>query len=127
LGLIPVHYLWVVNTAIAFEDASVEHAQKRGARIAAWRSGGQRLSAAPSKARGAPFRLSGFGRPEMAFLWKNLLSTWPYFTPRVFAVCAFVAVAGCAWLNSQPAWRVFLPAIGMVTMFFATYVLIIGL
>src|SRR5688572_5888679 len=39
LAVIVMHYLWVVRSAVAFEDASVEFAQKRGERIAAWRSG----------------------------------------------------------------------------------------
>ena len=39
LAVVTLHYLWVVNTAVAFEDASVDYAQKRGARVAAWRSG----------------------------------------------------------------------------------------
>ena len=126
LGVITVHYLWVVRTAVAFEDASVDYAERRGARIAAWRSGGRRLGQTPTKGRVAPFRLAGLGRPELAFLWKNLLSTWPYFTPRFFGGCAgLIAVVGF-WLNTQPAWRGFLPGIAAVTLMFAGYVLIVG-
>src|SRR5207247_491100 len=80
--VITLHYLWVVRTAVAFEDASVEYAEKRAARVAAWRSGQRRVGATATKARPGPFPLPSLGRPEIAFLWKNLLSTWQYFTLR---------------------------------------------
>jgi ABC-2 type transport system permease protein len=95
LAVVGLHYLWVVRTAIAFEDASVEYAQKRGARIAAWRSGHPQVTGPPKKGRTGPFRLPSVGRPEFAFLWKNLLSTWQYFTLRVLLICA-AAITGAA-------------------------------
>ncbi|MBI4623314.1 MAG: hypothetical protein HY736_08870 [Verrucomicrobia bacterium] len=124
--VIVAHYLWVVHTAIAFEDASVEYAEKRGARVAAWRSGDRRVHHPPTTGRAAPFRLSGIGRPEIAFFWKNLLSTWPYFNLRVFGACVVVIVAGCLWLNSQPSWRGLLPGLGALTLVFAIYTLVVG-
>jgi hypothetical protein len=72
LAVVGLHYLWVVRSAVAFEDDSVDYAQKRSARIAAWRSGQRRLAATPTKARPGPFRLASTGRPELAFLWKKV-------------------------------------------------------
>jgi hypothetical protein len=126
LGIITLHYLWVVQTAVAFEDSSVDYAQKRGARMAAWRSGGRRLTAVPLKGRPGPFRLAGNGRPELAFLWKNLLSAWQYFTLRVLLICAAAIVGGCIWLNSQPQWRPLLPGFGALALMFAAYTIIVG-
>jgi hypothetical protein len=103
----------------------VEHAARRGARIAAWRAG-ERIRGGPAKARRGPFQLAGRGRPELGFLWKNLLSTWEYFTPRVFLICAAVIALGCWWLNRQPLGRGFLPGLGAVALAFSIYVLIVG-
>ena len=126
LAIITLHYLWVVHSAVAFEDASVDHAEKRGARLAAWRAGGRRLGAGAVKARPGPFPLAGTGRPEIAFLWKNLLSTWQYFNLRVLLICAAVIVGACIWINAQPTSRGLLPAVGVIALFFAAYTLVVG-
>jgi ABC-2 type transport system permease protein len=126
LAVITVHYAWVLRAAVAFEDATIDHAQKRAARIAAWRAGDRPLGNKPARARMGPFRLASIGRPEVAFLWKNLLSTWPYFTVRVFSVCALAIVALCTWLDAQPNWSGVLPVIGAIMFVFAAYVLVVG-
>ena len=126
LAVITLHYFWVVRTAIAFEDASIDFAQKRGARAAAWRSGQHRMATTPTKARPGPFHLRGTGRPELAFLWKNLLSTWQYFTVRVLLVCTAVIVGVAAWINTQPMGRAVLPGIGIMALFFGAYALVVG-
>ena len=124
--VIVAHYLWVVKTAVAFEDASIDYAQKRTARIAAWRSGQRRLGGAPAGGRRGPFHLGGTGRVEFAFLWKNLLSTWPYFNLRILPGSAAVIVAGCTWMTTHPAWRGLLPAIGVGAAMAGGYLLIVG-
>jgi hypothetical protein len=124
--VITVHYLWVVRSAVAFEDASVDYAQKRGARIAAWRSGQRQMRTASSRGRPGPFRLASTGRAEVAFLWKNLLSTWPYFTTRVLLISAAVIIAAIWWLSAQPAGASVLPSVGLMASFFAAYTLIVG-
>lgn len=126
LAVIILHYLWVVRAAVSFEDASLEHAEKHAVRIAAWRAGDARIGQATSKRRAAPFRLAPTGRPEIAFLWKNLLSTWPYFTARVLLACAVVITAVCIWLNLQPRWRGLLPGLGVLALVFAGYTLLVG-
>ncbi len=126
LGIIVLHYLWVVRSAVAFEDASIESAQKRSARITAWRSGNRRFGEAPTKARREPFALAGLGRAETAFLWKNLLSTWPYFNLRVFGGCAAAIAIGCVWLSRLPAWQGLLPGIGLSAAMAGAYIVIIG-
>lgn len=126
LLIVTAHYLWVVRTAAGFEEASFDYAQKRGARLAAWRSGGRGVGDLPTAGRVEPFRLPGAGRPEIAFLWKNLLSTWPYFTLRVFAAAVVLVAAGCWWLASQPAWRGLLPGLGASALLCGAYTLIIG-
>jgi ABC-2 type transport system permease protein len=126
LAVITIHYLWVVRTAIAFEDSSVDFAQKRGARAAAWRSGQRGVASAPLRARPGPFRLRNTGRPEIAFLWKNLLSTWQYFTVRVLLVCAAIIAGGALWIGSHPLGRAVLPGVGIMALFFGAYALVVG-
>jgi hypothetical protein len=125
LAVVILHYLWVVRVAVNFEDSSVDYAQKRSARIAAWRGGGQRLPKS-TKARPGPFKLSPAGRPELAFLWKNLLAAWPYFTVRVWLGAASVIIGGAAWLRSQPGLQVGVAAVGWAVLAFAGYVIVVG-
>jgi ABC-2 type transport system permease protein len=126
LIVIGLHYLWVVQAVVSFEDASIEQTQKRAARIAAWRSGERRFGARPTKGRAAPFRLADRGRPELAFLWKNLLSTWPYFNLRVFGVLAVVIAVGVPWIGSQPVGRVAVTVLAAIGAYGGAYLLIIG-
>lgn len=125
LAVVTLHYLWVVRSAVAFEDSSIEAAQKRRARIDAWSANGRRTSA-PTKGRAAPFGLAAGGRPELAFLWKNLLSTWPYFTPRVWLGCAGVIVVGATWLRSQPGLHSVATGLGGVALIFGAYAVVVG-
>ena len=122
LAVVALHYLWVVRSAVAFEDSSVDYAQKRSARIAAWRAGGRRTQT-PTKARPGPFSLPPAGRPELAFLWKNLLAAWPYFNVRVWLGTAAVIIAGSAWLRAQPGLQ---STIAIGTLFIAGYVIVVG-
>jgi ABC-2 type transport system permease protein len=125
VAVIGLHYLWVVRCAVAFEEASIDHAQRRSARIAAWRSG-QRQFGSSTKPRLDPFPLAGLGRPELAFLWKNLLSTWPYFRPRVFFAGALAIVVACRWLDAHPDFAPLRLALGAGAAISAVYLLIIG-
>ncbi|HVS51695.1 MAG TPA: putative ABC exporter domain-containing protein [Opitutaceae bacterium] len=126
LLVIGAHYLWVVQTAVAFEDASIDSAQKRTARLEAWRAGRRPFSRSPTQGRRNPFFLAGTGRAEFAFLWKNLLSTWPYFTVRTFLIAAAAIAIGCSWLNAHPVWSGFAPGIGAFAGAIAVYLLVIG-
>lgn len=116
----------VVNSAIAFEEESVEQAEKRGTRLAAWRDGRRRLASTEPKPRRAPFDLARVARPELAFLWKNLLSTWPYFTGRVWLGAAGAIVAGGIWLRGQTEWAGMGPGLAMTATLVAGYVLLVG-
>ncbi len=119
-------YLWVLNSAVSFEDATIEHARKRSERLAAWKTGESRRGIGMIKGRGAPFRLLATGRPEIAFLWKNLLSTWPYFNLRVLAGSVVLIFGLWAWIQGRPEWRGLLPVAGAIAIVFGCYTLIIG-
>ena len=74
------HYLWVVRTNTAFEEAAVEASARRAARVAALRQGrGWAAAAAAGAPGGKPVARSWFplrptGEPAVAILWKNVLA-----------------------------------------------------
>jgi hypothetical protein len=98
LVVFAAHYAWVLFSAVSFEEASIANAEKRAARLAAFRSGNLRVTA--EKKRRDPFPLRDTGRPETAFLWKNLLAMGRLFNLRAGIVAAAIVAAGCTWLSS---------------------------
>lgn len=72
LGLIALHYFWVIRSNVAFEEASVDLSRRLAERVAAARQG-RVLDAKPAKGQRTPFRLAPVGFPPVAFLWKNLI------------------------------------------------------
>jgi hypothetical protein len=97
--LYAAHYLWVLRSEVAFEEASLARAEKRAARRAAMlREGNVRLGG-ERKAQPAPFKLAATGRPEVAFLWKNLLASASYLQrPRAALIVAIAIVIGSSWI-----------------------------
>ena len=96
LLVLAAHYAWALFSAVSFEEASIARAEKRAARLATLRSGSFRRSAA-KKVRD-PFPLANAGRPEIAFLWKNLASMGGLFTLRSALIAAAIVAAACLWL-----------------------------
>jgi hypothetical protein len=105
LVILVAHYFWVVHTEVSFEEASIARAEKRAARTRRVQEGDWRGQGAARKAQRAPFKLQDNGRPEAAFLWKNLLSTSAFFRPRVALAVLAIVLAGSEWLVWQPALR----------------------
>ncbi len=96
------HYFWVLQSEVTFEEASISRAEKRGARVRAVQQGDWRTQGNMQKPQRPPFKLASAGRPEIAFLWKNLFATIPIFRPISLLVLAvFVIVAG-SWLGHNP-------------------------
>ena len=120
-----VHYVWVSRSEVAFEEASIAKAQKRAARMSAMREGNWRFGKAERKARRAPFVLSKVARPELAFLWKNLLSSAGYLRPRTALIAAAVIVVGSSLAASADfdAPRTIVAVMAMVC---AGYTLVFG-
>jgi ABC-2 type transport system permease protein len=102
LVVLAAHYFWVVHTEVSFEEASIARAEKRAARKRAVQKGDWRGQGAARKAQRQAFRLQAQGRPEAAFLWKNLLSASALFRPNVAIGLFVVVVVGCTWLVRQP-------------------------
>src|SRR5665213_199178 len=92
LLLFSLHYLWVIYSDVAFEEASVEASQKLATRIAAVRSGNWQAAKKNQKARRAWFQLAPAGPALTALLWKNLIGIRQVFSARLWIVIAVVCV-----------------------------------
>ncbi len=126
LLVLGAHYAWVLTTEVSFEEASVARAEKRAARTLALRQGKSPTAGAAAKSRPAPFPLASAGRPEIAFLWKNLLSTSTLLRPRAALIAAAIIVAVCTWLATHPLYSAFLPAVATIGAFAAAFTLLLG-
>jgi hypothetical protein len=87
------HYLWVIFSDVAFEEASVEASQKLATRIAAVRSGNWQAAGKNQKAQRAWFRLAPAGPALTALMWKNLIGIRQVFSARLWIVIVIVCVA----------------------------------
>jgi len=122
LGLLVlgVHYVWVVRSNVAFEEASVELSRKLADRMAAARQSG-RLEVKPRKMIRAPFRLRPQGFASIAFLWKNLISAKAVFRARP-AILIAIPIVLVAVFNSGTDSR---GSTLLATAFFLTVMLFV--
>lgn len=120
-----LHYLWILKSEVAFEEASLVKAEKRAAKVTAMRAGKFRLGESKQKAAKEPFSLAKVRRPEIAFLWKNLLATAPYLRGRTAWISLLVVVLFCKWLTNGDNEILRSIVLG-VTSVIAGYVLFFG-
>lgn len=104
-ALLLAHYLWVIRSDTAFEEASLELSQKIAARRARTGRSGRRAARIITGARAFPWKLSPTGRPEVAIVWKNLISI-----SRVIPVRALIGLT--AFLIAIIGWTVGLSSAG---------------
>ncbi len=119
------HYLWVIRSDVAFEEASVALSQKRAERIAAARAG-KWSSRLPIKKRREPFVLLAKGVPSVAFLWKSLIAAGPYCYPKNWLILGVVLMSGVLWFGHHPEYRSYLVGVGIVAGTVALYGLFFG-
>lgn len=91
LLLLVLHYIWVVRSDSAFEEAAAEVSLKRARELAERH---HRSQYSPSAVRSTPalFRLAPIGWPAGAILWKNLIA--PTRTRRVRSAAIALGFAG---------------------------------
>jgi ABC-2 type transport system permease protein len=92
LGIMLIHYLWVIRSDVAFEEASVDASRRLAERLAAARSGQWRGGARKFKPKRPPFELRPTGYPSVGFLWKNLISAGQGFSPRIWVSLLIMTV-----------------------------------
>jgi ABC-2 type transport system permease protein len=74
LVLMLLHYIWVLRSDTAFEEAAAEVSLRRAQAIATPRSGASAANRAGSSAGQPLLRLSPHGWPAGAILWKNVIA-----------------------------------------------------
>lgn len=126
LLLLLLHYVWVVRSDAAFEDASIDAARRKAARLADVRAGKSPFGRRPGKPRNAPFRLAAQGPAPVAFLWKGLIAMGSFFRLRTWLIACAAIVAGGLWLRGHPALKPALLALGSFAMMFAGWFLVLG-
>lgn len=124
--LYAAHYWWVLRAQVGFEEASIAKAEKRAKAVEAIRAGNWRLGSGKVKARRAPFRLDRGGRPELAFLWKNLLSTREYLSLRNALIAAAIIIAAGIGFGDSPFIQSRGAFLGTLLLVLAAYVMLLG-
>ena len=107
LGLLGLHYWWVLRANVSFEEASIALAQRRSDLLAARQKGDLRVKLAPRGAKAAAFPLRAVGWKPVAFVWKALLYSGGRATLRRWG---FV---GAAVLALAAGWTVLRPSDGL--------------
>lgn len=102
LVLMVLHYVWVVRSDSAFEEAAAELSLRRAQALSERRAGRSSRSNAANRVSAPLFRLSPIGWPAGAILWKNLVAVTR--TRRVRNAALMLAAAGAvvALLSFDP-------------------------
>lgn len=103
--LLVAHYVWVVRSNVAFEEASADAARKTAEKIAAMRSGNWRAGQGKTKPRRAPFVLKPHGPAFLALFWKNLIAAGQVVSPRLWIILAAVGGGLALGLGGLPEAR----------------------
>jgi hypothetical protein len=96
------HYVWVVRSTLAFEEAAVEHAAKVARRVEALRRGRVEVTRRPRS--GAPrtlIPLALTGSPAAAIVWKNMTGALREFRTRTLVLLVALVVAMAAVLGGR--------------------------
>jgi len=131
LLVLAAHYVWLIRLETPFEDRSIALAEKRARLRASRAAGGSRLNLPPPRARREPFPLGPRGRPEIAFLWKNLLSmrsvlNWRLLPLAAIVISQLVLLSKFSVHRHPGAGANFSPLIVFGAVLVAAYVLLIG-
>ena len=121
-----LHYMWVMLSDVAFEEASVEASQKLATRMAAARSGNWSGAARKQKARRAWFKLDSSGPPFVALFWKNLIGMSQVFSSRLLIVIAVIFVAFFVGFGKSPRMEHLSIVLAFIVAFALGYSLLLG-
>jgi ABC-2 type transport system permease protein len=121
-----LHYLWVIYSDVAFEEASVEASQKLATRIAAVRAGNWQATGKKQKAKRAWFKLTPTGPQPVALLWKNLIGVGQVFSPRLWIVLIVVVVVLVASMHNLGHGQTVSALAAVIVAIGVSYSLLIG-
>jgi hypothetical protein len=121
-----LHYVWVIRSNVAFEEASVEASRRIAERVAAIRAGNWQASGRRAKARRPPFRLAPTGFPAVALLWKNLIHAGQAFTGRIWISLLAMAIVASIILHDSSGPSNTSQVIGFLAMILLIWSLLLG-
>lgn len=125
LVVLAVHYLWVIRSTLAFEEAAVEHANRVARRIEAMRRG--RADVPTHSGKGGVSRalvpLSATGSPAGAIVWKNVTGALREFRPRTLLLLGILVFAVGSALAGRGGAQVLVPVLSLAL---AGVVLLLG-
>lgn len=104
LGFLGFHYAWVMSSAVRFEDASLEAAEKR----AKWLEARRGMRGAIVLPVRTPFSIAPIGAPEIGLLWKGIIAglrKFPIVEVTVIAVCMVAGMVATAFAGSGSGYR----------------------
>jgi ABC-2 type transport system permease protein len=125
-GVLALHYLWVIRSNVAFEEASIEASTKMANRVAAIRAGNWRGTTRKFKPKRPPFVLGPTGPVFVGFVWKNLISAGQGFAPRLWLVIAISTGAMCLGLRGSASTAGWQPMIGLIAMMLMLWTVLLG-
>ncbi len=126
LLLLALHYIWVVRSNVAFEEASLDASRKLAEKIAAVRAGNWGAANRKGKAKRSPFKLADTGPAPVALLWKNLISAGQAFTLRFWIVLVAIGVSIAVGVGNTPAGEGAGFVLGTVSAGLTVWLLILG-
>ena len=126
LLLMLLHYVWVIRSNVAFEEASLEASQKMAQKLAAFRAGNWQQAGQKPRGKRPPFRLRPTGPPAVALLWKNLMSAGQAFTLRLWILLVATAAAAAMGLGQTFGSAGWCPALGMLAAMLILWFLVFG-
>ena len=121
-----LHYLWVIYSDVAFEEASVVASQKLAARMAAARAGNWQGAKKNQKAKRPWFNLTAAGPSATAFLWKNLIGVGQVFSPRLWIALTVIVVVVSVSLGHSGLHQHLPIIMGVFIAFALGYSLLLG-
>ncbi len=126
LLVMALHYVWVVRSNVAFEEASVAASQKMAERIATMRANRGQMVSKPKKGKRAPFKLRPEGLPAIGLLWKNLIGAGQMFTWRFWLIIICVSIPTGMSFAMNPRTAELSMMGGMLALTFLPLSLLIG-
>ena len=124
LALLVAHYIWVMRSNVAFEEASLALAQRRAEAVTALRRG--TFPGTKHRRRRDPFQLRPTGAPAIALLWKNLIGAGSIFTSRTIVLLGIIVCVPAVIIGVNMRGSDFVPGIGLFLLMGIAWSLLLG-
>jgi hypothetical protein len=105
--MILAHYIWVVRSDVAFEEASLQLSERRAALVAAHKAGNIRFRITPRSEQTPVFHLAPKGWPGLGFVWKSWIRFGGLRTMRLGLIGAIFCGAAAATPLLVSGWQGF--------------------